>query len=111
MLSSSSEFPDSLLMNIRTRKIANDLWLNKTRTLLVVLTIAIGVLAVGTISRSWVILSRELTATYLAANPASAILVTDKPFDDDVVQAVQKMKEVREAAKPQIARVAHSTVA
>lgn len=84
-------------MNIRIRKLVNDLWFNRTRTALVVLTIAIGVLAVGTISRSWVLLSRELTASYLDANPASAMLVTDKPFDDEVVRAIQKMPEVLEA--------------
>ena len=84
-------------MIIRTRKIVNDLLSNKTRTLLVVLTIALGVLAVGTISRTWVILSRELSATYLAANPASALLVTSKPFDEEMVQVIQKMPEVRVA--------------
>ncbi len=35
----------------RWRKVLRDLWSNKTRTLLVVLSIAVGVFAVGTIAR------------------------------------------------------------
>ena len=42
----------------RWRKVMRDLWLNKNRTLVVVLSIAVGVFAVGTIASSQIILSR-----------------------------------------------------
>jgi putative ABC transport system permease protein len=73
-----------------------DLWFNKTRTLLVVLTIAIGVFAVGTIFRSWAILSRNLSEGYQAVNPANGILFAHE-FHNDLVEAIGKMPEVQDA--------------
>ena len=85
------------LSRLRLRKIVRDLWLYKTRTALVVLTIAIGVFAVGTISRTWLILSRDLAQSYASVNPASAILSTSGRFHDDLVEAVGEMAEIGEA--------------
>ena len=86
-----------LKINPRWRKVIRDLWLNKNRTLIVVLSIAVGVFAVGTIASSQIILSRDLRAAYLATNPAHAMLMTFEPFDEDVVEAVGNMREVEEA--------------
>lgn len=83
-------------MSAQWHKVFNDLWGNKTRTILIVLSIATGVFAVGLVVGSRVILSREMTASYLAVNPAHATLYTD-PFDDDFVEAVRRVKGVREA--------------
>jgi putative ABC transport system permease protein len=80
----------------RWRKVLRDLWGNKTRTVLVVLSITVGVFAVGMTTSSRVVLSREMTASYLATTPSSAILYTE-PFDDDLVEAVRGMREVGEA--------------
>ena len=85
------------MLRPRWRKVLRDLWLNKTRTLLVVLSIAVGVFAVGAIASSQVILSRDLTQAYLATNPASATFFTFDSFGDSVVQAVENMPEVKEA--------------
>ena len=60
-----------LKLRPRWRKVWRDLWLNKNRTIVVMLSIAVGVFAVGTIASSQVILSRDLQATYLASNPAT----------------------------------------
>ncbi len=85
-------------INLRLRKIIRDLWGNKTRTLLVVLTISLGVFSVATISRTWLILSRELAASYKAINPASARLLTNnQQFNEDLVDVIRNMPEVEEA--------------
>jgi len=81
----------------RWRKVLRDLWLNKSRTVVVVLSIAVGVFAVGTIASSQIILSRDLSDTYLATSPASATVLTFEAFDDDVVNAVKNMREIKEA--------------
>jgi putative ABC transport system permease protein len=86
-----------MLLGPRWRKVVRDLWLTKTRTLLVVLSIAVGVFAVGTIATSQIILSRDLRAIYLATNPAHATILTLDSFDDDLVEAVEGMREVAEA--------------
>ena len=60
------------MISPRWRKILRDLWGNKRRTLLVVLSIAVGVFAVGTVAQMRVIVSKDMMASYEAANPASA---------------------------------------
>ncbi|MEZ4708755.1 MAG: FtsX-like permease family protein [Caldilineaceae bacterium] len=86
-----------MLTRLRLRKIGRDFWNFKTRTTLVVLTIAIGAFAVGTIARTWVILSRELAQEYANVNPAGIILWTNGLFHDDLVRSIRKMPEVTAA--------------
>ncbi len=85
------------MLRPRWKKVWRDLWLNKGRTFLVVLSIAVGVFAVGTIATSQIILTRDLSQTYLATNPAHATLLTFGAFNEDVVDAVEGMREVAEA--------------
>jgi len=79
----------------RWKKVLRDLWGNKTRTLLVALSIAIGVFAVGAVTHTFTIVSQELAITYPKANPASATIYTEA-FDDDLVQMVRRMPGVGE---------------
>ncbi len=81
----------------RWRKVLRDLWVNKTRTVLVVLSIAVGVFAVGTVVNTRTILLRELATGMTEVKPASALLTTNLPFDDDLVETVRRMSEVAEA--------------
>jgi putative ABC transport system permease protein len=81
----------------RWRKVLGDLWSNKTRTLLVVLSIAVGVFAVGMIASSQLMLARDLAAANDASNPLSALINTDKPFDDDLVQTISRLPDVDDA--------------
>ena len=81
----------------RWRKILRDIWRNKRRTLLVVLSIAVGVFAVGTVAQMRVIVTDDMVESYEAANPPSAILYTAEPFDDVMVEAVRRMPQVAEA--------------
>jgi putative ABC transport system permease protein len=86
-----------LSLNPRWRKMLRDLWINRTRTLLATLSISAGVFAVGMIAGMQDILTREVSAGYLAVNPSSAIIYTDTLFDDDLVSIVRRMPEVSEA--------------
>ena len=80
----------------RWRKVFADLWSNKTRSLLVVLSIAVGVLAVGTVLGIQQIVSRDMRASYLAIHPAQAQAFTTN-FNDDFLYTLQRMPEVAEA--------------
>jgi putative ABC transport system permease protein len=71
--------------------------MNKSRTALVVLSIAVGVFAVGTILNSRTALSDNLAQTYAATNPAHAIILTLTPFDEDLIKTVRNMSEIEEA--------------
>jgi putative ABC transport system permease protein len=80
----------------RWSKVLADLWDNKTRTLLVVLSIAVGVFAVGTITNAFQILSVDIHASYAAVNPANITIMTE-PFDEDFLDSVRRMEGVSEA--------------
>src|SRR6266508_4609430 len=84
------------MLSPRWRKLLHDLWSNKTRTILVVLSIAVGVFAVGMIAGSRVMLQRDLAAAYTDSRPYNATLFTSW-FDDDLVQVVRHMPGVQEA--------------
>ncbi len=76
------------------RKVLRDLWNFKTRTVLIVLSIAVGVFAVGAIAHMNYIVSRDLAESYASIGPADAVLYPDKPFDDELVQTVRHMDGV-----------------
>ncbi len=71
----------------RWSKVLADLWDNKTRTLLVVASIAVGVFAIGTIANAYMILSEDIDASYASVNPANITIITE-PFDDAFVESV-----------------------
>lgn len=84
------------MLKVRWLKVLREVWGNKSRTILVVLSIAVGVFAVGTIANSWIVLTNDLNAAYLATNPASATLSLS-PFDDGLVRAVEQRADVADA--------------
>lgn len=84
------------MISVRWRKVLGDLWLNKTRTLLAVLAIAIGIFGVGTVLTGYSILTHEINANFLGTNPASAILYTDNA-DDTLAEAVESLPWVANA--------------
>jgi putative ABC transport system permease protein len=85
------------MVSSRWRKILSDLWINKTRTTLVVLSIAVGVFAIGVIMNARLVLSNSLAETYEATNPAHAILITLMPFEADLANSISNVAGVDEA--------------
>jgi putative ABC transport system permease protein len=81
----------------RWRKILRDIWRNKRRTVLVVLSIAVGVFAVGTVAIMRDIVTGDMMASYEDANPPSAILYVNGSFDDEMVEGVKRIPEVADA--------------
>ncbi len=84
------------MLRPRWYKVLRDLSLQKTRTMLVVLSIAVGVFAFGTVAAARANVLRELHESYLSINPVSATLTTD-PFDDNLVDAVRRIDGVSQA--------------
>lgn len=85
------------MFSLSTLKILRDLAVNKNRTLLVIITIGIGVFAVGALSRTWVILSNNLSNNYQAVSPSSATITTWQSFDKYFVESIRRMPEIAEA--------------
>ena len=84
------------MRSVRWRKVVRDLGVARTRTVLVVLSIAVGVFAVGTIAGADALLREGLREAYLASKPASAT-ISATPFGDDLVEAVRGMRGIADA--------------
>ncbi len=82
---------------IRWRKAWRDLWLHKLRSVLVVLSIAVGILAFGMILGARDTIVNELPRHYMGVVPASATLHTT-PIDDATVESIQQMPQVAVAS-------------
>ncbi len=77
----------------RWAKVGRDLASHRMRSLLVVLSIAVGVFAIGVIAGTQHIIDTQFTGAYLASNPAHATLSVS-PFDDELLDTVSRMKGV-----------------
>jgi putative ABC transport system permease protein len=85
------------MLRPRWYKVINDLFGNKTRTLLIVLSMAVGLFAIGIILSARTILSEGLASSFAAIHPSSGTIRTIEPFDEDFLEAVRSMPEVQEA--------------
>lgn len=83
-------------MNVQTRKILRDLWVNKARSLLIILAVAIGVAAFGLMISGRIVLEENLRDVYAASAPAHSVLVTAS-FDEKVLAEVRANPDVAAA--------------
>lgn len=83
-------------LNPRWRKALRDLWINKTRTVLVILAIAIGIVGVGSILTSYSILTREMNRNYMETNPATTVFYLDN-VDNELIQTIQARPDIATA--------------
>ena len=83
-------------MNTLWLKTLRDLWLYKSRTILVVLAIAVGTAAVGVATTSFLVLRGDLRDGYQGTNPAHAILDVT-PIDETYGESLADLPEVAAA--------------
>ena len=81
------------MLSPRWHKVIRDIWGNKLRTVLVVLSIAVGVFAVGLIAGTRETAVAALDASWNSTNPASVILYTSY-FDEELLYTVRHMPGV-----------------
>ena len=84
------------MIDPRWRKVIRDLWGNKTRTLLVVLAIAVGVFAFGSVFITEKVLISDMDTQYHAYN-ASTITMSIPSFDDSLARWARRQEEVVDA--------------
>jgi putative ABC transport system permease protein len=81
-------------MSTLWRKVQADLWSNKTRTFLMVLTITLGVFSVGFVGDMGAMMNRDMEADYNSASPAQATIFAE-PLNEDWVRAMRKVPGVK----------------
>lgn len=82
------------MLRPRWHKVLSDLWGNKARSLLVIASIAVGLIALGMIASMHSTLTEDMSAGYTAVNPAN-IQVSVSPFDQGLVNHIKKIPGVR----------------
>lgn len=80
----------------RWRKVVRDILSNKARTLLVVLAIAVGVFAFGSVFITQEVLISEMNSGFSESNPAN-IIVSLSPFDESLLRTVRTIDGVEDA--------------
>ncbi len=80
-------------MTSRWKKIWADFWGNKSRTILTILTVMVGTLAVGFNANLGAYMLESMDGDFLSANPSEATIYTS-PFDDDMVKMVREVPGV-----------------
>ena len=80
----------------RWSKVWSDLWGHKMRTILVVLSISVGVFAVGMVYSSYLMFERDLALSWQSASPANATLIADL-FEDESVDGVRGIRGIKAA--------------
>ena len=81
------------ITHLRWRYVWRGIWLYRSRTLLIILSSAIGIFAFGLIIGAAITLRTELSTRYQEVNPASATLHASN-FDLPTVDAIRRMPEV-----------------
>jgi len=84
------------MISPRWRKVLRDLTSNRTRTLLVIASIAVGIFAVGTVQQLQAVILDELQTVYDNSNAAQATIFAGN-LDSDLLESVRKMPEVAAA--------------
>ncbi len=80
-------------MSSRWKKVWADFWGNKSRTFLIVITIAVGVLAVGFNSNLGLYMNESMDSDYLSASPSEAIIYAG-PLDDNMAKVAREVPGV-----------------
>src|SRR5215212_11525944 len=80
-------------MNVRHTKVLRDLLVNKSRSLLVILAVAVGVAAFGLMITGRVVLEENLQDGYAGTQPAHTIL-TLSPFREGLLKHVRSLDYV-----------------
>ena len=94
----------------RWHKVIRDLWGHKLRTVLVVLSIAVGIFAVGVVMGGRGVLMREFDTDYLSSNPPSAEFYTTD-YDATLLRAIEARDDVRAAEGRRMVTLRYTTMA
>ncbi|MFT5195872.1 MAG: putative ABC transport system permease protein [Cellvibrionaceae bacterium] len=81
------------MVSPRWRKVLRDLWGNRRRTFLVVLSIAVGVFALGMIMGTNTMLGKDLPGAWNGINPSHAELYPSE-FSSDIIPAIEEIEGV-----------------
>ena len=88
------------MLDRRWKKVISHLMQHRSRSLLVVLAITVGLVASGAVLNTYFILQQGLREGYLATNPPSAVIQTEN-IDDVLLTRIADLSDIAEAESMQ----------
>ena len=85
-----------MIIRPRWQKVLSDLWKNKTRSILTILSISVGLLAIGVITNIYFLLNLDMQDGYFKINPAN-IQMTTSLVDQNMIEHLQNIEGVKAA--------------
>ena len=82
-------------MKMSFRKVWRDLWRNKGRTLMVIMSISVGVMAVGMVVSGNTLVLGQMASSHIESNPAHGILWLAGIVDEDVIRSLERIPSVK----------------
>ena len=81
-------------MKMSMRKVWRDLWLNKGRTLMVIMSISVGVMAVGMVVSGNTLVLGQMAGSHVESNPSHAMLWLAGIVDEDTIRSLERIPSV-----------------
>ena len=78
------------------KKVWRDLWCNKGRTFMVVISIAVGVMAVGMVVSANSLVLGQMSSSHQASNPSHGLLYLTGVIDEATVHSLQSVPGLAE---------------
>jgi putative ABC transport system permease protein len=83
-------------MKTALKKVWRDLWRNKGRTMMVILSIAVGVMAVGMITAGNKMVIDQMAQSHIDSNPSHAMLFIAGVVNEDTIRSLANVPGVKE---------------
>ena len=83
-------------MKMSMRKVWRDLWLNKGRTLMVIMSIAVGVMAVGMVVSGNTLVIGQMASSHVESNPSHALVWIAGIVDEDIIRSLERIPSVED---------------
>jgi len=81
-------------MKMSIRKVWRDLWRNKGRTLMVIMSISVGVMAVGMVVSGNTLVLGQMARSHVESNPSHAILWLAGVINEDTIRSLKRIPSV-----------------
>ncbi|MBN1453800.1 MAG: FtsX-like permease family protein [Anaerolineales bacterium] len=83
-------------MKMSFRKVWRDLWRNKGRTLMVIMSISVGVMAVGMVVSGNTLVLGQMAGSHIESNPSHGILWLAGTVDEDIIRSLERIPSVKD---------------
>ena len=83
-------------MNMSFRKVWRDLWRNKSRTFMVIMSISVGVMAVGMVVSANTLTLGQMAKSHVESNPSHGMLWLRGIADEGMIRGLERLPSVKD---------------